>query len=152
MAKSKIIKTEEAVITETTVTKKPAKKRVSKKTKTSKKVEESVSENIQVNDIVDSNSNSNLISNSSKVDMDLDKPVPTTKLNFIGDDIISSEEERNLVEAFKKAAEQPFELRVKGMKIYDSHTSKMFKINFEDDYVSVGNKKYPYNLVRIINK
>lgn len=45
----------------------------------------------------------------------------------------------------------PFELRYKGIKIFDSKIDKILII-FDNDYVVVGSKKFPYRNLRIINK
>ena len=44
-----------------------------------------------------------------------------------------------------------YELRYKGIKIYDSFNSDKV-IEFSNNYISIGNKKYPYVGTRLINK
>jgi hypothetical protein len=150
--KKKDTKTVDASIKETKV--KASKKKSDSKVTTIKKTTKAPSkkvkeENIQVNDIV---STLNLTYKSEDIKTDIPNIIENKDQNLEGMDFIASEEEAILVDKFKKASESPFELRVKGMKIYDSITSKMLRINFEDDYIAIGNKKYPYNIVRIINK
>jgi hypothetical protein len=54
-------------------------------------------------------------------------------------------------EKFRQLSKKPFELRYKGIKIFDSYTNKR-KVQFEFTHVFVGDRKYPYQNLTILNK
>ncbi len=59
---------------------------------------------------------------------------------------------RTFVSAFIELAKNPFELRYKGIKIFDSHVNSRNEIIFDTKYIIIENGKYPYSNMRIINK
>jgi hypothetical protein len=53
-------------------------------------------------------------------------------------------------ESFVRMSELPYELRFKGIKIYDSKNKGV--VVFEEDHVMVNGRKYVYSALRILNK
>jgi hypothetical protein len=56
----------------------------------------------------------------------------------------------SIKDKFVLMAEYPYELRYKGIKVYDSKNKGV--VRFEGEYVYVNGKKYTYSALRIINK
>jgi hypothetical protein len=65
--------------------------------------------------------------------------------------VINPNIDLSIAHRFMELSCQPFELRYKTVKIYDSRVSKC-DIEFKNDHVVVDGKKYPYSNLRIINK